>query len=187
MLLVPGLVLAQSLGDAARKEAERRKKTEASGEKPRVIGESDLQEANEEREREAEEPVDSLSAPQAEASPPPKGKRPQARSTPSATNTAQLDRERAQREREEQTWRRRWADANRRLEQARARYESIKDVYLPPGQYLVDRNGRVTIRSPEQLQRMVAEAKAEFDSAQKALDDLTEEARHEGVPPGWLR
>jgi hypothetical protein len=30
-------------------------------------------------------------------------------------------------------------------------------------------------------------AKADLDAAQKALDDLLEEARRANVPPGWLR
>ena len=43
------------------------------------------------------------------------------------------------------------------------------------------------MRDKEQLQAMVAQAKANMLAAQKALDDLEERARRQSIPPGWLR
>jgi hypothetical protein len=43
------------------------------------------------------------------------------------------------------------------------------------------------IGSVGELQKLTADAKAELDAAQKALEDLEEEARRANVPPGWLR
>jgi hypothetical protein len=45
----------------------------------------------------------------------------------------------------------------------------------------------VVIGSIEQLQGLTARAKADLDEAQEALDDLLQQARRAGVPPGWLR
>jgi hypothetical protein len=50
-----------------------------------------------------------------------------------------------------------------------------------------DAHGQVLYRSLGDLQQATARAKAERDAAQRALEDLLEEARRAGVPPGWLR
>ncbi len=84
-------------------------------------------------------------------------------------------------------WRERVAAATARVQTARARYDAVKDMSLAPGQAFVDRNGRAVVRSPDHLQRIVANARAELDAADKALEDLLEAARREGIPPGWLR
>jgi hypothetical protein len=56
-----------------------------------------------------------------------------------------------------------------------------------PGYEYVDERGRAVIRSVEELQKLTATAKAELGAAEKALDDLLEEARRANVLPGWLR
>ena len=60
-------------------------------------------------------------------------------------------------------------------------------MHLVPGYEYVDSSGRTVIRSIEELQGLTARAKAEREAAEKALEDLLEEARRANVPPGWLR
>jgi hypothetical protein len=176
-------LLAQSLTEASRREGERRRRAQADGSAP-VIGEADLQRARQERARDGADESDGGTA-AAESEAPSGGG---AKSSDSASPEGpQLDRERKQREQGEKRWRERLAHAQERLEEAQRRYDSLKDLTLPPGGYAVDHQGRVTIDSPQTLQHMVAQARRDLEAAQKALDDLLEEARQEGVPPGWLR
>jgi hypothetical protein len=58
---------------------------------------------------------------------------------------------------------------------------------LVPGYVYQDDRGRTVIGSVEELQKLTAAAKAELDAAEKAKEDLFEEARRANVPPGWLR
>lgn len=191
LVALPSVALPQSLGEAARQEAERRKKAQDERRGgASVVDEQALAKANEDRPKHATSddaktaatPADttSRSSRQIDTQTDP-------RTGPAATTTGDLDRERAQRERDEKMWRERAASANARVEKARARYDAVKDASLAPGQAFVDRNGRVLVRSPEHLQRLVADAKADLDAAQKAFDELQESARRAGVPAGWMR
>jgi len=191
---LPSIAFPQSLGEAARQEAERRKKAQDERRQDAsVIDEGALAKANEDRLRYATtEDAKAAATPAGAASGTGRqiDTRAVVRTEPAASAaaaTGDLDRERAQRERDEKTWRERFTSANARVEKARERYDSVKDMALAPGQAIGDRNGRVLVRSPEHLRRLVADAKVELDAAQKALDDLQESARRAGVPAGWVR
>jgi hypothetical protein len=192
LLLVPALALAQSLGEAARKEAERRKQSQASGKATKVVGQEDLEAARDKRVRETgrEAPASSPSAPSPAPSPAAdSGASPDASASPAdeSDRASELDRERENRAAEEARWRQRAAQAIARLDHAQRVYDAVKGHRLVPGEYLVDSQGKAIATSPEELQRIVAQAQEEYEAAQKAYDDLIEAARREGVPPGWLR
>ncbi len=128
-MVLPALVSAQSLGQVAEKEKERRKQHEKTGAKAPVISEEELK-SN--KGRLANDPSEPGAA------------------TPGTTSTA--------------------------------------PITPPSGRDVVDtRTGKTLVRDKEQLQRLVAEAKASMVAAQKALDDLEESARRQSIPPGWLR
>ena len=87
------------------------------------------------------------------------------------------DPEAEKRAQDEKTWRARAAAARERVELARKKYETLAPMNVAP-----DRPGEYI-----DFEGMKAAAKAEYEVAQKALDDLHEEARRANVPPGWLR
>jgi hypothetical protein len=170
LLLVPAALSAQGLGDASKKEQARRKQTEQQGTKAKTYTNDDVKElppiANE---ADAKRPaVDAVSpAPFSSAA--------------GGTGQEQM------RQQDEQRWRERVAKANERLASAQKEYDTLASLNLVPGYVYQDANGRTVIGSVGQLQAMTARAKAARDSAQKALDDLLEDARRANVPPGWLR
>ncbi len=51
----------------------------------------------------------------------------------------------------------------------------------------VDEKGATVIGSVRQLQGLTRRARAELAAAEKALEDLLEQARRAGAQPGWLR
>lgn len=172
-MLLPSLVLGQSLGDAARKEKERRQKNEEAGVKTRVVTEDELlsgdgQLANDPDEEGMYEPAPDGSL---------------ARGAVSKADKAGV-----QRQSDETSWRDRKARAVARAESARKKHEMYSEMWLAPaGEYYVNRKTGKRIDSVGELQKLTAAAKAELDAAQKALDDLEERARRANVPPGWLR
>lgn len=175
LLLWPSLAFGQSLGDAARKEQERRAKLKAEGVKARAVTEDDLG-------------TETVAAPNPSASPKPGAaatKTPAADASPAPAGG--VEDEARQRRQSEDAWRRRAALAQARLERATKRYDVLSKMALSPGEYYVDNENRPLITSVEQLQRLTAEAKAEQEAAQKAIEDLEDEARRASVPPGWLR
>jgi hypothetical protein len=186
LLLIPALAASQSLGDAARKEAERRKKAQAAGTPAPVLGEEELSSMREKRAKESQPPLD-VQPPQERPSEPLPAASPASTIAEEGRGTDNSDREREDRAAEEARWRARVAAAAATLDRSRQVYERLKDQTLVTGQYLVDPTGRPIATSPQQLQHLVAQAKEEYEAAQKALDDLFEAARREGVPPGWLR
>jgi hypothetical protein len=191
LLLIPALAASQSLGEAARKEAERRKKAQATGTPAAVLGDEQLSSARDKRARESEPPLDAQPAPQSPSAPaapaaPGVVEAPAATITEEAPAEDDLDRDRKNRADEEARWRGRLAAANAALDRASRVYERLKVHTLVPGEYLVDSAGQTIAASPEQLQRLVAQAKEEYEAAEKALEDLRETARREGVPAGWL-
>ena len=175
VLALPAAVSAQGLGDASKKEQARRKQSQEQGTKAKTYSEADLQGlppiANE---------GDAAQAAPSDATPP--GATP-----PVGTSASSGSGEERVRQQDEQRWRSRVAAANVRLDAAQKAYDTLSSMNLVPGYVYQDASGRTVIGSVEQLQGMTARAKAERDSAQKALDDLLEEARRQNVPPGWLR
>ena len=166
LLLVPVLAVGQSLADVARREKERREDNRKRGEKPTlVIGEIGHTE-------EGEEPTPVLGAAafqEQQAEP--------ERRTSNETDRAQ----------QEMEWRRRSSEARERIKEALRHHQLLSKLHLTTGAYYVDENNEAVITSVEQLQTMVADAKAELDAATEARRKLREDARRANVPPGWVR
>ena len=160
-------VAAQGLGDAAKKEKELR---ESSAPTARSYSEEDLEKM----------PPNAYEE-DARKTPPPA-----ATSSRSAVQSQTPQREPDRRDEEDQ-WRARVAQARGRIDEARARHEHAASLTLVPGYALVDENNRIVASSVEELQENTARAKSRLEAAEKALEDLLEEARRQGVPPGWLR
>jgi hypothetical protein len=171
-LAVPPLAGAQGLGDASAKENQRRQQSKAP--KAKTYTQEELPTlpptANE----------GALPSGDAGAQPPGPG-------LTAGTTPASAPDEETTRAREEDRWRSRVAAARARVDKARRQHQALAAMNLVPGYEYVDAQGRTVIGSVEQLQHMTATAKGELDAAEKALDDVLEEARRANVPPGWLR
>jgi hypothetical protein len=166
---------AQSLSDAALKEKERRQKVrEQSGGSSRVVTETELKSNGGKL---ANDP--SVVSP----SQPPNG----GSSVFEATPAREAGDASAPRSNQEGQWRSRARAAQARLDRAQKAYDTLRSMFLVDGEAYVDKNGRAVVTSVEELQRLTAQAKAELDAAQKALETLQETARHQSIPPGWLR
>ena len=168
LMLLPAVVSAQSLGQVAEKEKKRREQNEKTGTKAPVITEEELKNNKGQL---ANDPNDASATANLAAS------------TPYASRGSS-----APTGRDEQAWRARAAAARARLAQATRTYEALNSQYLAPGESFVNRKtGQMVVRDREQLQQLVAQAKAQMVAAQKALDDLEDSARRQNIPPGWLR
>jgi hypothetical protein len=156
-LAIPGQ--AQSLGDAAKKERERRAK-------------------------QAKEPAktysdDDLLAQRGDGSKPSASPSPAA--SPSAAPPAESDRvssvdaERAERKTKEAEWRVRFANARERVSVAEADgwYDTVETVFVSG--------------IPVQQRVRKFQETDELRQARQALADLEEEYRRTGLPPGWIR
>jgi hypothetical protein len=164
LVLTAGLACAlaaapQSLGDAARKERERRAKQ--AKEPARTYGDDDLEA------RRGDTPAPSPSAsPGPSASPSP---------SPSGYKMPSLDEEAAERKKQEAEWRVRFANARERVSTAEANgwYDTVETVFV---------NG-----IPVQQRVRKFQETEELRQARQALADLEEEFRRTGLPPGWTR
>ena len=169
---LPGPVAAQSMAEAARKEAERREKNKKAGVKAKAYGDADLPSSGTPP---AAGGVDK--PPAATLAPEP--------STPRSESGA--DDEAEQRRQDETRWRARVAEATAKRDQAKAFYDWASTLSLAQGEVYVDNNDRVVVNGIDDLRAKIAKAKARWDAAEEALARLLEEARRAGVPPGWLR
>ncbi len=176
LLALPALASGQSLAETAQKEQKRREKLHKEGVAARTVTDDDLSSANGELANqpgaasEAEKPLEEKAS----------GPAGRVKASPKRA-------EERERERKEDYWRARVAQARRRLAVAEARYRDL-DRQIRIGQPLqYDENGRRVIYSQQQMKMMADAAEAELAEARKALDDLLEEARHAGALPGWLR
>jgi hypothetical protein len=169
-LALPGLAAAQGLGDASKKEKQRRATPTAAPAK--TYTQEQLLElppvANE-----GASPPESVSP--VVITPMPR---------PAATTTRDEETSRAA---DEERWRARVAEARAAADRTRRAHETLAGMTLVPGYVYADENGRTVIGSIEELQKLTASAKARRDAAEKALEDLLEQARRANVPPGWLR
>lgn len=183
LAVLPAFAPAQSLGDAARKEQERRRRVVAAGEKARVITDSELNAGRATPSAKAAEGAAATgsakhksnvdTAPESAAGSPP------------SDGQASDDNSRLA---QEDLWRQRMQEARNRVEQARRRHEYLSTLVMVPGKYYVDADDRrPVITSTEQLQQLTAAALADVKAAEQAQDELEERARRAGVPPGWLR
>jgi len=183
---------SQSLGELARKERERREKNKDDGVTARefseteVFGEDDedgnsdvdVDEAGIEGDAETDAPGDPTST-----SPLP-GRIDIAVEPDDSEN---LEEERRDRRQQEAEWRNRFREARERVARAREQKAVWDGVHYVEGVQLVDENGNVVVRSLDDLRRFVTQANQELADAERALKTTEEEARHAGVPPGWLR
>jgi hypothetical protein len=154
---VAGPAASQSLGDAAKKEKERRAKQEKPA---KTYGDTDL-----EAQRGDPAPKASPSpSPDASASPEP---------TPSPSPPEED--EAAVRKKQEAEWRVRFANARERVSVAEANgwYETVETVFVSG--------------IPVQQRVKKFQETEELRQAKKALADLEEEFRRTGLPPGWTR
>lgn len=177
------LSTAQSLGDVAKRERERREKNKKQGVAVREISEDEI--FDDDADGDAAETL----AEEGEGAPGAASEESQFDLDlfPSEGGVEDLDRARTERRKQEAEWRSRVAEAKAHIEQARARKAQLDGLFLGEGQRYEDTNGRVVIRSRAHLQQLVADAAEELRAAEEALVGLREEARRAGVPPGWLR
>jgi hypothetical protein len=164
MLLTPLMASSASLGEAAKKEKARREKNKEAGVTAvRVITQDDVQTNA--------SPMDaSGSYTTSESEPRGEATAPSARSGPS---------------KDELMWRSRATAARERLEAARKRLANT-----PSRTWRTDvsrRGGNGTGGIVVEDNTGYAGAQASVKAAQKALDDIEDEARRKGVLPGWLR
>ena len=163
-LLCPSLVAAQSLGDAARKEQERRKKNKQAGVQAKVITEEELG---------GSRPASGKAAAKAEDS----------TTTPAPPAPASNE----DNDREEQYWRDRAAAARAEVSRLEEVLKELEKLFLVQGESYVDDSGKTVIRDLAHLREIVARAKSDLAAARQAVADLEEEARRKGALPGWLR
>jgi hypothetical protein len=169
---------AQSLGDAARKERDRRDRIERTRAPSRTLTDEDLASnkgtlANSTETAPAPpEDGEDGEASVGEAFPVPTSLR-----LPEGPQTANG----------EEYWRGRVAQARGRIAEARMRHESLQRQIRFGQPELHDRNGQRVIYSIHQMKQRADAAEAELRSAEAALEDLFVEARRAGALPGWLR
>jgi hypothetical protein len=169
LLVGPSLVFGQSLGEAARKEQERRKKNKQAGVQAKVITEEDLRSGSPEAATKEVEAQPDAPAPQPAATEP-------------EVSSGEPDRAA-----QEQRWRARAAAARADVARAEAAVKELSQLSLVEGEYYVDDQGNKVIRNLAHLRELVAKADADLARARQALANLEEEARRSGALPGWLR
>lgn len=160
---------AQSLADVARREEARRKQIKKPS---RVITNKDL--------RPSETP------------PPPPASAPAQAAAPEATTPAEPEvSEEEKRQKDEETWRQRMTAARQELERSQMYLDALQSKI---NALWADFTARDDPAQRGKIQTERQKALAEFDRVKgeitankKAVDDLEEEARKAGVPPGWLR
>ncbi len=182
VFLLPALAWGQSLGDAARKERERREKNKKQGVAVREFSEKEIFGEDEEN-QEGKEPAEG--AGEGEPQSPPAV--PNIDVDSRSQESEELEDDRRDRRREEAEWRARFQQAKRRIVAAREQVQFLKDLNLVPGERYVDVHGNTVILSLEQLRRLVEVAEEELSAAEQALLKLQADARRAGVPPGWSR
>jgi hypothetical protein len=162
LVALPMVVAGQSLGDAARKENDRRERLHKAGVTSRTFTEGDLATT---KGRLANDPREQTAAP---------------------ANDAVSD-DSGRREKQERYWRARAAEARARVEAARQRNDALQSMIRlgQPGRY--DANGRRVIYSLHRMKSMADAAAAELAAAEAAFENLLEEGRRAGALPGWLR
>ncbi len=183
VVLAPSLAWGQSLGDAAAKERERRRKLKETGTTSAVVDGDALKAskgtlANDPR---------AVPAPKASPSPGPVSATPLRQSRTSVIPPVGGVEAPQAVEENEAFWRAQAKEAREEVEHWQARVDYWSNLSLAPGQYFVDDDGTKLVGSPETLQKIVGRAKAHLAEAKQAFEDLETEARRKSVPPGWLR
>lgn len=162
-------VAGQSLAAVARIEEARRKQIKQAS---KVITNKDLRQSD----RVAPPPVATPAATPAAPAPDPAA--------------PPID-EAAQREQDEQAWRQKMSDARLALERSQMYSDALQSKINALWTDFTARDDPAQ-RAQLELERKRALAeqervKGEIEARKKAIDDLEEEARKAGVPPGWIR
>ena len=161
---------AQSLADVARREEARRKQVKKPS---RVLTNKDL--------RPSEAPP----------TPPPAAASPQAPAPEGAAPAEPEVSDDEKRQKDEQTWRQRMADARQALERSQMYLDALQSkINALWADFTARDDPAQRGRIQTERQKALAEydrVKAEIVADKKAVDDLEEEARRAGVPAGWLR
>ena len=174
----------QSLGELARKERERRDVNKARGVTAREFSETEVF-GDDEKDGDEQGIETETDAPGDPTSTSPLPGRIDIAVEPDDSESLEEDnRDRTQQEAE---WRNRFREARERVALAREQKSVWDGVHYVEGVQLVDENGNVVVRSLDDLRRFVGQANQELADAERALKTVEEEARREGVPPGWLR
>ncbi len=154
---------AQSLGDVARKEEERRKTVKASG---KVYTNDKLKPA----------PQPSSPAPASQPSSTP------AEPAPSDAANAKAD---------ESTWRKRMADARENLQRSQTFADALQNQLNSLATDFVNRDDpaqrSVIAQKRDSVMAELERVKKEVADQTKAISAIQEEARRAGVPAGWVR
>jgi len=171
LLAIAGSVSAQSLADVARHEESRRKQIRKPS---RVLTNKDL--------RPSETPPPPPPPP-LEAQPPAKAEG----TTPAEPEVSDEEK----RQKDEQAWRQRMTDARQALERSQMYLDALQSKINALWADFTARDDRAQREVIEtERKKALAEydrVKLEIEANKKAIDDLEEEARRAGVPPGWLR
>jgi hypothetical protein len=164
-LLCPSLIAAQSLGEVARKEQERRQKNKQAGVQAKVITEEELARGG------SGKPADKQEDPTTETAPAPP--------PPAASDE--------DREQQEQYWRDRANAARAEVARLEEAVKELEKLFLVDGESYVDDSGKTVIRDLAHLREIVAKTNRDLAAAKQAVADLEDEARRKGALPGWLR
>ena len=193
-LLLVGLSLsllseAQSLGNVAKKERERRDKNKKEGVAAREFSEEQVFGEKEEEkapEGEAGEETESSDGPSIEANEADEAVIPGV-DRKLEDDGDKFEKQSRERKRSEAEWRSKASNARGRIAEARKAVQFFEELFLPPDSRYVDANGNTVIESLEHLQRLTREAKEELAAAEQDWKQIQDEARRAGIPPGWMR
>jgi hypothetical protein len=177
LVLAPALAAPQSLGDAAKKEQERRDRLRQKGAPMRPLTEEDLATA---KGTLANEPT-------AETAGSGEGET-RAGGGGAATRGGLLEvANDAPARSGEGYWRGRVARARARIAAAQRRLDALQLMirFGQPAAY--DENGKRVMYSVHQLKGKADQAAADLAAARQAVEDVLEEGRRAGAPPGWFR
>jgi len=176
LLALPALAGAQSLGDTARKERDRREKLRQTGASSRELTEADL----------ATTKGQLANDPNAEAAQTGSGEVSQkGRATTSGqqrTGSGAISSESG-----EEYWRDQVAVARSRVAEADRRNLALQRQILFGQPVRYDANGKKVIYSIHTMKKRADAAAAELAAAKQELEDVLEEGRRAGAQPGWLR
>jgi hypothetical protein len=172
LLALATSVVAQSLADVSRREGARRKQIKNPS---RVITNKDL------RPSEAPPPPPPPPAAHAPAPAAPDG------ATPAESEVSDEEK----RQKDEASWRQRMTDARQALDRSQMYLDALQSKINSLWADFTARDDPAQRGAIEtERKKALAEfdrVKLEIEANKKAIDDLEEEARRAGVPPGWLR
>ena len=176
-LVLPSIAGAQTptLGDLAKREQERRKATKTSD---KVLTNKDLPAS-------AQQPAPASGTSTPSTTPAPAG------ATQTAAPAAADKKTASSEQRDETWWRKRITEARETLRRNEAFLEALQSRVNALSTDFVNRDDPYQrAKVGDDRQKALAEMerlKAEIELGKKQIDEIEEEARKAGVPPGWLR